>query len=163
VAGTGQSGYSGDGGLAVEAQIGSPTAVCLDTAGNLYFADNAYNVIRKVDTRGVITTVVGQGEAGFSPDGTLAQEAKIDTPWGMVVSVTGTVYFSDSRNGRVRCLTTEGKLETVAGSPIFGDAGDGGPASTASLNEPHGLCFYGHDILLISDHFNNRVRAVRVG
>jgi sugar lactone lactonase YvrE len=163
VAGTGQSGYSGDGGLAVEAQIGSPTAVCLDTAGNLYFADNAYHVIRKVDTRGVITTVVGQGEAGFSPDGTLAQEAKIDTPWGVVVSVTGTVYFSDSRNGRVRCLTTEGKLETVAGSPIFGDAGDGGPASTASLNEPHGLCFYGHDILLISDHFNNRVRAVRVG
>jgi sugar lactone lactonase YvrE len=163
VAGTGQSGYSGDGGLATEAQIGSPTAVCLDAVGNLYFADNAYHVIRKVETKGIISTLVGQGEAGFSADGTPAQEARIDRPWGLAVATNGTVYFSDSGNGRVRRLTAEGKLETVAGCSVFGDGGDGGPATAASLNQPHGLSFYGDDILLISDHFNNRLRAVKLG
>lgn len=162
VAGTGQAGYTGDGGLATAAQIGSPTAVCFDNSGNLYFADNAYHVIRKVHTAGIISTLVGQGEAGFSPDGTLATAAKIDTPWGLAVTAEGTVYFSDSKNGRVRRITAVGTLETVAGSAVFGDAGDGKPATTASLNEPHGLCFYGDDILVISDHFNNRVRALRL-
>jgi sugar lactone lactonase YvrE len=163
VAGTGQSGYCGDGGLATEAQIGSPTAVCLDAAGNLYFADNAYHVIRKVGSNGIISTLVGQGEAGFSPDGTPAREAMIDRPWGLAVAASGAVYFSDSGNGRVRRLTAAGKLETVAGCSVFGDAGDGGPATAASLNQPHGLSFYGDDILLISDHFNNRLRAVKLG
>ncbi|MEM7119214.1 MAG: hypothetical protein AAF614_42745 [Chloroflexota bacterium] len=162
VAGTGQAGYTGDRGLATAAQIGSPTAVCVDNSGNLYFADSAYHVIRKVDTAGIISTLVGQGEAGFSPDGTLATAAKIDTPWGLAVADDRTVYFSDSKNGRVRRITAVGTLETVAGSAVFGDAGDGKPATAASLNEPHGLCFYGDDILLISDHFNNRVRAVQI-
>jgi len=79
------------------------------------------------------------------------------------VAASGTVYFSDSGNGRVRRLTAEGKLETVAGCSVFGDAGDGGPATAASLNQPHGLSLYGDDILLISDHFNNRLRAVKLG
>ena len=162
VTGTGQTGNTGDGRLATKAQIGCPTALCFDSQGNLYFADNRYHVIRKVDTNGIISTVVGTGKAGFAPDGTLATAAQIDTPWGVSVSPDDDLYFSDSRNGRVRRVTQEGKLETVAGTAVFGDSGDGGMAIAASLNEPHGLCFYGSDLLLISDHFNNRVRAVRI-
>jgi sugar lactone lactonase YvrE len=166
VAGTGQSGYSGDGGLAVNAQIGSPTAVCLDEAGQIYFADSVYHVIRKIDRDGIISTIVGQGTAGFSADGILASQALIDTPWGLAIATDGTVYFSDSRNGRVRYLNSAGRLETVAGCPIFGDSTNdhygSEPATAASLNEPHGLCFYDPDTLLISDHFNNRVRALKV-
>ena len=162
VTGTGQTGNTGDGRLATKAQIGCPTALCFDSQGNLYFADNCYHVIRKVDTNGIISTVVGTGEVGFAPDGTLATAAQIDTPWGVSVSPDDDLYFSDSRNGRVRRVTQEGKLETVAGTAVFGDSGDGRMAIAASLNEPHGLCFYGTDLLLISDHFNNRVRAVRI-
>ena len=162
VAGVGIQGYSGDGGPAVAARIGAPSAICL-SAGDLYFADAAYHVVRRVDTRGTITTVAGTGEPGFSPDGVPATEARLDRPWGLAVSPDGVVYVSDSGNNRVRRIALDGTLETVAGSETAGDAGDGGPANRASLNEPHGLCLYGDEILLISDHCNNKIRAVRVG
>ena len=161
VAGTGQTGFSGDDGIAVHAKIGCPTAICFDTEGNLFFADNLHHLIRKVDTDGIISTIVGTGQAGYSPDDTLANAAQIDTPWGVAISAEGVLYFSDSRNGRVRRVV-KGRLETVAGTALFGDAGEGGPARSASLNEPHGLCFYNSEILLISDHFNNRVKAMKI-
>ena len=163
VAGLGIQGYTGDGGPAVAARIGAPSAICLDAAGDLYFCDSACHVVRKVDTGGLITTIAGTGEPGFSPDGTAATQAQLDQPRGLAVSNAGVVYISDSGNNRVRRITPNGTLETVAGSETPGDAGDGGPANEASLNQPHGLCFYGDDLLLISDHINNRIRAVRVG
>ena len=73
-----------------------------------------------------------------------------------------TVYFSDSRNNRVRTIAADGTLQTVAGSCLAGDGGDGGLATEARLNEPHGLALYGDDVLLISDHYNNRIRAVKL-
>ncbi len=162
VVGCGLPGYAGDGGPATQAQIGHPTAICFDVHGNLYYADRAYHVVRMVDLHGIITTVAGRGEAGFSPDGTDAKRAVLDTPWGLALAPDGVVYLADSRNNRVRRIRRDGALETVAGGQLAGDAGDGGPAPAARLNEPHGLCFYGPDVLLISDHFNNRVRALRV-
>jgi sugar lactone lactonase YvrE len=162
IAGIGLPGYSGDGGPAARARIGHATAICFDPHGNLYFADRAYHVVRKVDSEGVITTVAGCGEAGFSLDGTPARIAKLDMPYGLAIAADGTVYISDSRNNRVRRVGHDGTLETVAGGDFAGDAGDGGPARTARLNEPHGLCFYRPDVLLISDHFNNRVKAVKL-
>ena len=162
VAGIGLQGYSGDGGPAIKARIGAPSAIRFDAAGNLYFSDGAYHVVRKVDTEGIITTVVGCGEAGFSPDGTPAREARLSRLWGLAVSADGVAYVSDSRNNRVRRVTLEGVLETVAGSAEPGDSGDGGPATEASLNEPRGLCLYGDDVLLISDHYSNRVKAVKL-
>jgi sugar lactone lactonase YvrE len=162
VAGTGQSGYTGDGGPAAKARIGGAAALAFDAVGNLYFADASYHVVRKVDTEGIITTVVGSGEAGFSPDGTPALQARLHKPQGLAVSPSGTVYVSDSRNNRVRRVGADGILETVAGSDTPGDTSDGGPATEARLNEPHGLCFYGPDILLISDHINNRIKAVKL-
>ena len=162
VAGTGIEGYRGDGGPAVSARIGSPTAIRFDADDNLYFSDSAYHVVRRVDIGGTITTVVGTGEPGFSPDGARANEARLDQPWGLAVTGGRVIYVSDSRNNRVRRVGHDGTLRTVAGSDIPGDAGDGGAATDASLNEPHGLCLYGEDILLIGDHFNNRIKAVKL-
>ena len=162
VAGTGIQGYTGDGGPAVKARIGSPSAIRFDGEGNLYFSDTAYHVVRKVDTEGIITTAVGCGEAGFSPDGTPATQARLDRPWGLAVSADGVVYVSDPRNNRVRRVGADGTLETVAGSNTPGDGGDGGPATEASLNEPHGLCLFGDDILLLCDHNSNRVKTVKL-
>ena len=162
VAGIGIQGYAGDGGPAGSARIGAPAAIRFDKAGSLYFSDSAYHVVRKVDSEGTITTVVGSGEAGYSPDGTPAGEARLNQPWGLAVAGDGTIYVSDSRNNRVRRVGPGRALETVAGSDTPGDAGDGGPATEASLNEPHGLCLYGDDVLLISDHYNNHIKAVKL-
>ncbi len=165
VAGNGVHGYSGDGGPATDARIGSPTAICFDGDGNLYFTDRDFHVVRKVDTAGRISTIIGTGEAGFSTDGTPAGEAMLHKPFGLAVSVGGTVYVSDSRNNRVRAVLPtwkDGSLKTIAGGDTPGDAGDRGVATQAGLNEPHGLCFYGDDILLISDHYNNRIKAVKL-
>ena len=162
VAGVGTAGYRGDGGPATQAQIGAPTAIRFDTAGNLYFTDRAYHVVRRVDSQGIITTLVGTGEAGFAPDGTPAQIAPIRQPYGLTLAPDGTLYFSDSANHCVRRITVAGTLETVAGSATPGNAENGNPAVGAGLHEPRGLCFYGADLLLISDHYNNRIRAVKV-
>jgi sugar lactone lactonase YvrE len=162
VAGVGVSAYTGDGGPATQARVGAPAAIRFDGQGNLYFADRAFHVIRRVGVDGVITTVAGCGLAGFSPDGTPAQAARLDMPGGLAVASDGTIYFSDSRNNCVRRITPDGSLETVAGNGVAGDGGDDGPATSALLNEPRGLCFWGDGVLLISDHYNNRVRAMKV-
>jgi sugar lactone lactonase YvrE len=162
VAGCGLPGYSGDGGAATAARIGSPSAIRFDAHGNLYFADAAHHVVRRVDSGSTITTVAGCGQAGTSPDGTPARAAMLDTPRGLALAADGTIYIADSRNNRVRRIAPDGTLETVAGGDQAGDVGDDGPATSARLNEPHGLCFYGPEVLLISDHFNNRVKAVKV-
>ncbi|MBM3934765.1 MAG: hypothetical protein FJ319_10780 [SAR202 cluster bacterium] len=162
VAGIGISGYTGDGGPATKARIGSPNDIAFDRAGNMYFADSASHVIRKVDAKGTITTVAGIGKKGFSPDGAVATKAAISRPQGVAIKGDGTVYFSDSGNNRVSRITKDGKLETVAGAEKAGYHSDGGPAAKAGLSSPSGLCFYGNDVLLISDHFNHLVRAVRL-
>ncbi len=162
VAGCGLPGYSGDGGPARQARIGAPTAIRFDVSGNLYFTDATYHVVRRVDCGGRITTVAGSGEEGFSPDGTPALMARIHTPYGLAIARDGTIYFSDRHNQRVRRIDGDGLLETVAGSGDGGDSGEGGSALASRLNEPHGLCLYGEDFLFISDHFNNRIKAVRL-
>ena len=162
VAGTGMPGYTGDGGPAIEAKIGAPTAIRFDAVGNMYFADKDHHVVRKVDTDGVITTIIGTGEAGYSQDGPMGAGAMLDTPSGLEVSASGVVFVADSRNNRVRKIGPDGTLRTVAGGNDAGDQGDGGPSNSARINEPHGLCLYGDDVLLVSDFFNNRVRAVKL-
>jgi len=162
VAGTGIPGWSGDGGSATQARIGIAAGIAFDNEGNLYFTDLTQNRIRRVDRNGCIDTLAGCGEAGFSPDGTPARQAKFHRPNGLAVSGSGTVYFADSRNNRVRCLAPDGTVQTIAGGNVPGDGGDQGMAVRARLNEPRGLCFYGKDILLISDHYNNRIKAVRL-
>ncbi len=162
IAGNGIHGYSGDGGPATEARIGSPSAIRLDGDQNLYFADRDFHVVRRVDTSGNISTIIGTGEAGVSSDGTLATEAMLYKPLGLEVLSNGEVFVADSRNNRVRLIDKNGRLVTVAGSDEAGDAGDGGLATDARLNEPHGLRIYGNDILLISDYYSNRIKAIKL-
>jgi sugar lactone lactonase YvrE len=162
VAGVGLSGHTGDGGPAVAARIGSPSAIRFDGLGNMYFSDSANHVVRRVDTEGTITTVIGTGEPGFSPDGASATRAKLDRPGGLAVGPGGELYVSDTGNDRVRVVAPDGTLRTVAGSSTPGYSGDGGPATNAGLNSPSGLWLLDGGVLLISDHFNHRVRAVRL-
>jgi DNA-binding beta-propeller fold protein YncE len=149
VAGIGLPGYSGDGGPATQARIGTPTAICFDPAGNLYFSDRAYHVVRRVDAQsGRIATLAGNGAPGVSPDGVAGTAARLDTPWGLAVAPDGTLFIADARNNRVRRVRPGGPLETILGG------------GAVQLNEPHGLLLYTPDVLLVSDHFNNRVLAV---
>ncbi|MEU8925827.1 RICIN domain-containing protein [Kitasatospora sp. NPDC048545] len=160
VAGTGTAGFGGDGGPAVAAQLNHPHAVVVDSAGVLYIADADNHRIRKITADGKIGTVAGTGTAGFGGDGGPASSAKLNLPVGMVVDSTGTLYIADYGNHRVRKVTADGKIGTVAGTGAAGFGGDGGPAASAQLNYPIGLAVDCVDTLYIADHANNRVRKI---
>jgi DNA-binding beta-propeller fold protein YncE len=159
-AGTGSPGYSGDGGPAEEAQLFRPADVRLDSLGNLYIADVRNQRIRTVDPGGTITTIAGTGETGFSPDGSLATEARLDTPWGITVDRENRLLIADSANQRVRRVEHDGRLVTVAGSGRRGFDGDGGLATDAAMNFPEALFVDEEGALFIGDEFNHAIRVV---
>ena len=165
VAGIGLPGYSGDGGPATEARIGAPWGLALSRDGLLYFSDCEHHVVRRVHlASGVIETVLGTGEAGYSPDGTPADRARIDAPCSVALAPdSGQLYFADTGNNRVRRVDAEGRIETVVGNGEYGSAADDVAAASAPFNEPHGIRFFDAHILLVSDFYNNQVKAVRVG
>ena len=160
IAGTGEEGYSGDGGPAVAAQLASPGWVELDGSGNLYISDTSNHRIRKVDRSGIITTVVGTGERGYGGDGGPAAAAKLWGPQGMVFDGAGNLYFADGRNERIRQVDRGGTITTVAGSGESGFAGDGGPAVAARFWIPMGVALDGAGNLYIADNANHRIRRV---
>ncbi|MFF4225094.1 RICIN domain-containing protein [Streptomyces abikoensis] len=161
-AGTGVAGFSGDNGPAVSAQLYYPREVTTDSAGAVYIADQGNHRVRKVAVDGSISTVAGAGVAGFSGDGGQATAARLNTPLGVAVDSTGTLYISDYGNHRVRKVTADGKISTVAGTGAAGFAGDGGPALSAQLRNPHGVAVDGAGSLYIADIGNHRVRKVAV-
>lgn len=160
VAGNGTPGYSGDGGLAIAAQLNFPTGVAVDFAGNLYVVDTANERIRKVTPEGVISTVAGNGTAGFSGDGGPATAAQLDTLDGVAVDSTGNLYIADSFNFRIRKVTAAGVINTVAGNGTPGFSGDGGPATAAQLGNPTGVAVDSAGNLYFSDVHFHRVRKV---
>ncbi|MBX9659575.1 MAG: hypothetical protein K2X00_13480 [Nitrospiraceae bacterium] len=162
VAGTGQQGFSGDGDLATEAQLNSPSGVAIDDKGNIIIADSFNNRIRIVDARtGIISTVAGTGEQGCSGDDGLAVRAQLSGPTGLALSADGALFIADSGNHRIRKLDRAQQIiVTVAGSGIAGEAGDGGLAVQAELNDPSGVAVDRNGHLLIADTMNNRVRRV---
>ncbi len=141
MAGTGTYGYSGDGGPATSAELGAPTGVALDTAGNLYIADCFNERIRKVaKTTGIISTVAGDGTIGYSGDGGPATSAEFYYPWGVAVDSAGNIYIADTDNGRNRKVTVSTDIiSTVAGDGEYGSSGDGGLATSAELSSPYGV------------------------
>ena len=160
VAGTGEAGFSGDGGPATEAQLSRPHDLAIDSEGNLYFVEIGNERVRKVDASGIITTLAGTGTRGYSGDGGPATEAEIARPWGIAVDADGNVYFTSQGNDVVRKIDQEGIITTVAGTGEAGFSGDGGPATEAALNLPVMVAFDADGNLHITDHSNQRVRRV---
>lgn len=163
VAGTGNGNYSGDGGSAINAELAQPTGVAVDSNGNLYIADSGNNRIRKVTTAGIISTIAGTGVAGYSGDGGNAIDAQLDGPFGVALDSQGALYISDRINNRVRKVTADGIISTVAGTGVDGYSGDGGSAVLAQLGRPNGITLDSQDNLYIADYDNERVRMVSKG
>lgn len=159
-AGSGAPGYAGDGGQAVSASLSAPSALALDTLGNLYIADAGNHCIRKVAPTGIITTVAGTGEAGFTGDNGPATAAKLNTPAGLAFDTSGNLLIADSWNYRVRCLAPNGIITTIAGTGVAGFSGDGKFDTSAELNLPTGLATDRKGNLFIADQGNNRIRRI---
>jgi hypothetical protein len=160
VAGSGGYGYWGDGGPATSAGLWTPAGVAVDNVGNLFIADAGNNRIRKVDTNGIITTVVGDGLTGFWGDGGPATNAALNYPWGVMVDSAGDLFIADQNNQRIRKMDTNGIITTVAGIGIAGYSGDGGVATNAALKNPSGITVDSAGNLFIADSSNNRIRKV---
>jgi sugar lactone lactonase YvrE len=159
-AGTGLSGFSGDGGPATVAQLASVEGLAADAAGNLYVADGPNFRLRRVDPGGTISTVAGNGSRFFAGDGGPATSAMFAGLVDLAVDAAHNLYVEDSANNRVRKVDTSGIVTTVAGNGVAGFSGDGGPAPAASLNSPAGLAVDADGNLLIADAGNYRVRKV---
>ncbi len=166
IAGTGTSGYSGDGGAATSAELGKPTHLALDSSGNVYIADLTNNRIRKVTrSTGYISTVAGDGTAGYSGDQGLATSAKLKQSRGVAVDVAGNIYVGDTGNNVIREVNAaSGDITTIAGySPgSSGYTGDGGAATSATLSSTEGLALDSKGNLYIADGGNNAIRKITV-
>jgi len=157
-----RSSFSGDTGPADQANLNGPDAIVLDARGNLYIADALNQRIRKVDAMGIITTLAGNGTAGFSGDGGPAGASQLSNPWGIAVDKTGTIYFADSDNNRVRLIDATGRITTKVGDGTAGFSGDGAPSTAARVSAPAGLAADAAGNIYIADAGNNRIRKIDV-
>jgi RHS repeat-associated protein len=164
VAGDGLATYSGDSGAAVAAGLHSPTGIAVDSSGNIYIADTANNRIRKVTaSTGNITTVAGNGTAGYSGDGSLAVNAELNNPTSVAVDSSGNLYIADGYNNRIRKVTvSSGNIATIAGNGTGGFSGDGGAATSAELYDPADVALDTSGNIYIEDVYNSRIRKVTV-
>lgn len=162
VAGNGSSANTGDGGLAIDAAIGSPRAIRVTEDGTIYFNDFLNNVTRKIDPAGIISTIAGTGIAGYSGDGGPATLAQLNGPRGLVIGNDGSIYISDSRNNVLRRIWTDGKITTYAGTGSAGFSGDNGPATEAELNFPNFTDIDEQGNIYVADTTNNRIRKISV-
>jgi trimeric autotransporter adhesin len=175
IAGTGMQGYSGDNGPATSAQLSNPSGIAVDSAGNVYFADMGNQSIRKI-SNGVITTVAGNGTAGFSGDNGPATSAQLNLqsnpvsccllvnpsprlPGGIAVDASGNLFIADSGNQRVR-MVSNGMITTIAGTGTAGFSGDGGPATNAEVYNPSGIAIDAEGKIYVSDSSNGRIRLL---
>lgn len=163
VAGDGTGGFGGDGGPALAAQLNSPTGVAVDAQGQLFIADHDNHRVRMIASDGTITTVAGDGAAGFGGDGGPATAAQLHDPAGVAVNSLGTIFIADSDNNRIRKVTAAGIISTVAGTGTAGFSGDGGPGAAAELNYPTGVAIDAQGSLYIADTSNHRIRKIGPG
>jgi sugar lactone lactonase YvrE len=161
-AGTGKRERTGDGGPAAKASLFGPRAVHVDAAGNVYICEREGNSIRKVDANsGVITTIAGTSRKGYSGDGGPALNATFDGPKEIDVDAAGNIFVVDTENQAIRRIDAKtGVIATVAGNAQRGGAGDGGPATAAQLDRPHGVAVDRAGKIYIGDTNNHRIRVV---
>ncbi|WP_177428132.1 NHL domain-containing protein, partial [Candidatus Venteria ishoeyi] len=161
IAGNGTSGFSGDGELATAAQLNQPYGLSIDLSGNLYIAETGNHIIRKVDSQGVISTIAGQqGNPGFSGDNAAAATAQFEAPWAVVHDTLGNLYVADAANYRIRKITPDGLVQSIAGNGESAESGDGGPATQAGFGWPEDLAIDSANNLYIADRDNHRIRRV---
>lgn len=158
-------GFIGDGGLATAAQLRYPSAIAVDSAGNLYVADTANHRIRKVTaSSGIITTIVGNGTAASTGDGAAATAASVNGPKGLDLDAAGNIYVADTGGSRIRKVTvSSGVITTIAGNGTAGYAGDGGNPTAAMLNTPQGVAVSDGGEVFIADTDNHRIRKIEAG
>ena len=163
IAGNGAAGFSGDGGSASSAQLSLPGGLAVDSSGNLYIADGGNNRVRKI-SNGIITTVAGNGTAGFAGDNGAATSAELNDPVAVAVDSAGNLYIADTGNNVIRKVAN-GTITTFAGSNSAGAgyAGDGGPAASAQLNGPAGVAVDSAGNVYIADSNDNAIREVSGG
>lgn len=163
IAGSSSTIYSGDGGPAAKATLNLPTGIAIDSTGNLYIADQNNAAIRRISTNGVITTVAGTGQAGYSGDSAQAVKAKLSAPQGVAVDSSGDLYIADAGNQRIRYVNAAGVIGTIAGSGVAGFSGDGAAAAAASFSSPVAVALDAAGNVYVADLNNNRIRKVVVG
>jgi len=164
IAGNGTAGYSGDGGVATSAELSGPFEVAVDASGNVYIVDSYNNCIRKVTTgTGIISTIAGNGTAGYAGDGGAATSAELNNPTGVAVDALGNVYIADFNNNRIRMVAAgTGIITTIAGNGTAGYSGDEGAATSAelNLNPPGEVAIDASGNVYIADAGNSRIRKV---
>lgn len=160
VAGNGTRGFSGDGGLAINAQLNDPTGVAVDFAGNFYISDNGTNRIRKVNTAGIITTYAGGGSVPFTYDGVPATSVSLCRQNYVSIDDSGTIYFTNWSCWHFLKVTTDGLMYNVAGNIAPSYSGDCGPASSANILLPFGICPDNLGNIYLTPQGNIRIRKV---
>jgi RHS repeat-associated protein len=159
VAGNGTEGFNGDGIPATDAALGDPAGIAVGPDGSLYIAEESNNRIRRISPDGMISTVAGTGTRGFDGDGGPATAALLTFPTRVAVGTDSTIYFVDGVK-RIRRVTPDGVISTVAGNGSQGSGGDGGPATAAAFNNAFGVAVASDGSFYIADHSNGRVRRV---
>lgn len=160
IAGTGEYGYNGDGGLAQGAQLALPFDTAVGQDGNIYIADQGNNRIRKIDKDGIITTIAGTGEAGYSGDEDPAIDAALWFPSNMTMGTDGSIYIADAFNNSIRRVNPDGIITTLAGTGEFGFSGDKSPAYGAKFKLPTGVAFGPDGRLRVLSNLNNWVLEI---
>ena len=165
LAGTGVAGFSGDGGPATSAALDHPHFVMVDGSNNVLIADTNNHRVRRVAAgTGIVTTLAGMGLAGFGGDDGPATSGMLFYPHGLALDGSGNVLISDTQNHRVRRVAAgTGVITTLAGNGFARFGGDGGPATSANLQNPVAQTFDSSGNLLIADQYNHRIRRVAAG
>ena len=159
IAGTGIQAYSGDNGPATNAALTGPCKIVVDIIGNVYYTDGQ-NLVRKIDTAGIITTIAGNSTIGYSGDGGPATAAAISGGEGIALDRNKNIYISDFSYGVIRIIDSFGIINTIAGHVMTTILGDGGPAISASLSNPFGVAVDTAGNIFIADHGHCRLRKV---
>jgi sugar lactone lactonase YvrE len=160
IAGTGRQGFSGDGGPAVDAELGWTYDLDVDAFGNIYLSDFDNHRIRMIDSAGIITTIAGTGRPGWSGDGGPATEARLEAPTGIFVDALGNVYVAQSQSDVIRRIDPSGIITTIAGNGRRGYEGDGGQATEARFNAPEHVAVDGEGVVYVEDTGNHVVRRI---
>lgn len=160
IAGTGNWRAPKDGMLARNAWFHQPSHLTLDSTGSIFLSDGGAQRIYRIDQRGLVTKLAGTGRPAFFGENVLAKDSAIYQPKGLRVRANGTVVFVENRSNRVREITSDGKLRTLAGDGRAEYAGDGGQATSAALNGPYGICLDSSGNIYVADTSNQRIRKI---